>query len=86
MKYLVLIGCLLAWGCQTTPQAITDFDPAVDFSRYQTFSWIDPHTPSWRASAVTAIAACGAATLPAGLVHLPSRTRSWSSLGRRCRA
>ena len=34
MKYLVLIGCLLAWGCQTTPQAITDFDPAVDFSRY----------------------------------------------------
>ena len=43
MKYLVLIACLLAWGCQTTPQAITDFDPAVDFSRYQTFSWIDPH-------------------------------------------
>ncbi len=34
MKYLVLIACLLAWGCQTTPQAITDFDPAVDFSRY----------------------------------------------------
>ena len=43
MKSLVLIGCLLAWGCQTTPQAITDFDPAVDFSSYQTFSWIDPH-------------------------------------------
>ncbi len=43
MKYLALIGCLLAWGCQTTPQATIDFDPEVDFSGYQTFSWIDPN-------------------------------------------
>jgi hypothetical protein len=38
---LVLLVCLLATGCATTLRPTIDYDPAVDFARYQTFSWID---------------------------------------------
>jgi hypothetical protein len=43
IKCLVLVGCVLASSCQTTLRPTTDFDDSVDFSRYQTFSWIDTH-------------------------------------------
>ena len=43
-RLLVLgIGCLLAMGCQSTLQPTTDFDSSADFSRFRTFSWIDPN-------------------------------------------
>ena len=38
---LVLLGGLLTAGCATTLRPTIDYDPAVDFARYQTFSWID---------------------------------------------
>ncbi len=38
---LVAISCLAAAGCQTTLRPTTDFDTGVDFSQFQTFSWID---------------------------------------------
>ena len=40
---LVLIGCLVLAGCETTLRPTIDYDPSVDFARYQTFSWIDPN-------------------------------------------
>jgi hypothetical protein len=43
LTFLVLLGCLLAAGCATTLRPTIDYDPAVDFARYQTFSWIDPN-------------------------------------------
>ena len=43
IKGLVIFGCLLLAGCQTTLRPATDYDSAVDFGKYQTFSWIDPH-------------------------------------------
>lgn len=38
-----LMACVLAASCQTTLRPTTDFDDSVDFSSYQTFSWIDTH-------------------------------------------
>ena len=40
---LVLLGCLLAAGCATTLRPTIDYDPVVEFTAYQTFSWIDPN-------------------------------------------
>ncbi len=37
------MACVLAASCQTTLRPTTDFDDSVDFSSYQTFSWIDTH-------------------------------------------
>ncbi len=39
----VAFVCLLVNGCATTMTATTDFDSSVDFSKFRTFSWIDPH-------------------------------------------
>jgi hypothetical protein len=41
MKKFLMICCFLAAGCQTTLRPSTDFDTSVDFSRFQTFTWID---------------------------------------------
>jgi hypothetical protein len=50
MKKFLLICCFLAAGCQTAAlQPSTDFDTSVDFSKFQTFTWIDPN-PLIRAS------------------------------------
>jgi len=43
VSVLVAIACLLVSGCATTMSATTDFDSSVDFSKFRTFSWIDPH-------------------------------------------
>ena len=39
----VTFACLLATGCATPKSITTDFDNSVDFSKFRTFSWIDPH-------------------------------------------
>lgn len=38
---LVAVCALVAAGCQTALRPTTDFDSSVDFSTFQTFSWID---------------------------------------------
>lgn len=38
---LLLTGCVLAVGCQTTLRPTIDYEPGADFTRYETFSWID---------------------------------------------
>ena len=44
LNHLVVAGCLLLSGCATTTLTATeDYDPAVDFARYQSFGWIDPN-------------------------------------------
>ena len=44
MKKFLLICCFLAAGCQTAAlQPTTDFDRSVDFSKFRTFTWIDPN-------------------------------------------
>ena len=43
IKTLALMGGLLAAACQTTLRPTTDYDPSVDFSTFETFSWIDPN-------------------------------------------
>jgi len=42
-KLLATLLCALLAGCATQMTATNDFDPAVDFSQYRTFSWIDPN-------------------------------------------
>lgn len=37
----MLIGCWLSLACSTV-RVTTDFDPDVDFTRYQSFAWLDP--------------------------------------------
>ena len=39
----IALGCLVLAGCATTMTATTDLDNTVNFSKYQTFSWIDPN-------------------------------------------
>lgn len=36
-------GVVLLWGCATSLTATTDYDPGVDFARYESFGWIDPN-------------------------------------------
>jgi hypothetical protein len=43
LRNLAILGCLVVAGCQTPLRPATDFDPGVDFGKYQTFSWIDPN-------------------------------------------
>jgi len=46
LKSAALTGALLAVaGCTSTPRVTTDFDPAHDFSRYRTYSWVYTGTP-----------------------------------------
>ncbi|TDJ40611.1 MAG: DUF4136 domain-containing protein [Gammaproteobacteria bacterium] len=42
-RWLVVIGCLVLAGCEMALKPTIDYDPSVDFARYQTFSWIDPN-------------------------------------------
>ena len=39
----VFVACLVMAACATTMRATTDYDNSVDFSGYETFSWIDPN-------------------------------------------
>src|SRR5210317_698808 len=41
-RYVAAVACLLVAACATM-SATTDYDRAVAFSKYQTFSWIDPN-------------------------------------------
>ena len=41
VAFWAAIACWLVTGCAATMRATTDFDRTVDFSAYQTFSWID---------------------------------------------
>ncbi len=38
----IFVALLLVCGCETM-KAKSDFDPSVDFSHYQTYSWISDH-------------------------------------------
>ncbi|MGI9329611.1 MAG: DUF4136 domain-containing protein [Gammaproteobacteria bacterium] len=40
-NFIVVLSGLLIVSCATTMRATTDFDASVDFSAYETFSWID---------------------------------------------
>ena len=40
---LKIFAVLALAGCAAQMTATTDFDPAVDFSAYRTFAWIDPN-------------------------------------------
>ena len=41
-----MIACLLVVAaCESTPKVNTDFDPAADFSRYRSYSWVYSETP-----------------------------------------
>ena len=42
-RWRVVIGCLVLAGCEMALKPIINYDPSVDFARYQTFSWIDPN-------------------------------------------
>ena len=43
LKFWIALAGLTLTACATNMRAITDFDNTVDFSKFQTFSWIDPN-------------------------------------------
>ena len=43
IRALALVGCVSFAACQTPLRPVTDYDPSVDFSVFETFSWIDPN-------------------------------------------
>lgn len=45
IRYALVAATLLAAGCATTPDIKTDFDPAADFSRYRSYTWIYSQVP-----------------------------------------
>jgi len=42
---LAIAACLALSACADTPRINTDFDPATDFSRYHSYSWVYTAVP-----------------------------------------
>ena len=42
-RWLIVALAVGLAGCATPLRVTTDYDPVVDFSAYETFSWIDPN-------------------------------------------
>ena len=40
MRHLPLAAALFLSACASTPQISSDFDPAVNFANYRTYSWV----------------------------------------------
>ena len=40
-RFLLLSAAVMAWGCASTPNTLSNAAPGVDFSRYSTFGFLD---------------------------------------------
>lgn len=45
VRLALAAAALLVTGCATTADVKTDFDPAADFSRYRSYSWVSTQVP-----------------------------------------
>ena len=45
MRASPIVAAVLLSACTATPDVRTDFDPATDFSRYRTYSWVFTEVP-----------------------------------------
>ncbi len=45
-RRFAVAACLAITGCTNTPHINTDFDPAINFSQYHTYSWVYTAPPA----------------------------------------